>query len=110
MLTIDPDILARMKSPCVTPSLAATFPPRQHQPRSAPMPERMTRTARCLAHRGAMEPEGCTREELMRAKRLYRVPTPAIEEILRTLWAFRLLGYGPADTLGITYEQITELV
>lgn len=114
MLTIDPDILARMKSPCATPSMAATFPtfgnPRRNHLRNAPIPVRQTRIARRLAHCGAMEPEGCTADDLEKARCAHRLHVDVITEILRTLWAFRLLGYRPADTLGITYEQIAGLV
>jgi hypothetical protein len=57
-----------------------------------------------------MEPEGCAAEELEKTRCAHRLHVDAIKEILRTLWAFRLLGYLPADTLGMNYDQITEIV
>jgi len=109
------DGLDNLKAPTSIPSLAATFPPfrgpqHRRQIRDLPIPERLTRVARRLAHRGAMEPEGCAADELTRTRNLHRLHAGGIKEILGTLWAFRLLGYLPIDTVGRDYAEIVAIV
>lgn len=57
-----------------------------------------------------MEPEGVTVEELQKARDTYRLRVDGMHDILRTLWAFRLLGYAPADTAGLSYADICAIV
>lgn len=101
-----------MRSTPARPSLAATFPvgPHWHHSRHAPLPVRYTRTARKLAHCGAMAPEGCSTKDLQRARDNHRLNVDAIKAVLSTLWSFRLLGWLPSDTCYLEYEQISEIV
>ncbi|WP_192177715.1 hypothetical protein [Mesorhizobium amorphae] len=94
------------------PSLAATFPIGRywHQSRHAPLPVRYTRTARRLAHCGAMVPEGCSVKDLQRARDNHRLNVEGIKGVLETLWSFRLLGWFPSDTTYLEYDHIAELV
>lgn len=99
-----------LRSPPITPSLAATFPTagRGHWARTSPLHIRMTRATRRLAHNGAMVPEGCTLPEMERVRANHRISRDVIKEIMGTLWTFRLLGWHPSDTLYLTHEQIVE--
>ncbi|MER9628927.1 hypothetical protein [Mesorhizobium sp. M0296] len=108
------DIAATIDAMRVTaakPSLAATFPTHgRHWGRHSPLPVRITRAARRLAHVGGMVPEGCTAKDMERVRCNHRISVDAIKEILGTLWSFRLLGWLPSDTIYLDYDQITDTV
>ncbi|MBZ9892317.1 hypothetical protein LB559_30770 [Mesorhizobium sp. BR1-1-3] len=93
-------------------SLASKFSTTRmgHQSRHAPLPVRYTRTARKLAHYGAMTPEGCLVRDLQRARDNHRLNVDGIKAVLGILWSFRLLGWLPSDTNYLEYEQIVEIV
>lgn len=100
-----------MRAAPTTPSLAATFPtPGRHRVRYSPLPVRITRAARRLAHVGGMVPEGCSQKDMERVRCNHRIHVNAIREILGTLWAFRLLGWLPSDTIYLDHDQIAEIV
>ncbi|TPJ34428.1 hypothetical protein [Mesorhizobium sp. B2-8-3] len=94
------------------PSLASTFPVagKWHQSRHAPLPLRFTRTARRLAHCGAMVPEGCSLKDMQRVRDNHRLNVESIQGVLKTLWDFRLLGWFPSDTSYLEYDRIAEIV
>ncbi|MER9405920.1 hypothetical protein NKI36_17985 [Mesorhizobium caraganae] len=100
-----------MRAATTTPSLAATFPTHgRHWGRTSPLPIRITRAARRLAHVGGMVPEGCSQEDMERVRCNHRIHVDAIKEILGTLWSFRLLGWLPSDTIYLDFDQITKTV
>ncbi|MER8639179.1 hypothetical protein [Mesorhizobium sp. M1365] len=113
-LTASADIAATidaMRATPAKPSLAATFPTHgRHWGRTSPLPLRITRAARRLAHVGGMLPEGCTAKDMERVRCNHRVHVNAIKDILGTLWSFRLLGWLPSDTNYFEYDRITEIV
>jgi hypothetical protein len=45
-----------------------------------------------------------------RTKSNHALSVNQIKEIMGTLWELRLLGFTPADTLGMEYAQIVEIV
>ncbi|TIR42680.1 MAG: hypothetical protein E5X64_04395 [Mesorhizobium sp.] len=113
--TADAEVTAAidaMRSIPAGPSLAATFPVGRnwHHSRHAPLPVRYTRTARRLAHCGAMVPEGCSTKDLQRTRDNHRLNVESIKDVLATLWDFRLLGWLPSDTSYLEYAQIAEIV
>ncbi|MER8985278.1 hypothetical protein [Mesorhizobium sp. M0843] len=100
-----------MRATPAKPSLAVTFPTHgRHWGRHSPLPVRITRAARRLAHVGGMVPEGCSQKDIERVRRNHRMSVAALKEILGTLWSFRLLGWLPSDTIYLDYDQITETV
>lgn len=122
----DPEIAATtdaMKQPAIVgKSLASTFPPfcpphlsserwrEAEKRRNAPDHIRNSRAARRLAHAGAMEPEGVSLSNQYEVRGAHNVTVPVILEILDTLWAFRLLGWAPCDTLYLSYDAIREII
>ncbi|MDW9499143.1 hypothetical protein GOB08_11700 [Sinorhizobium meliloti] len=78
--------------------------------RTAPLSARCSSSARMLAQRGAMAPEGVTARNLERTRSNFRVPVPTIKRILGVLWDFRLLGWFPGDALYLTFEQMEQFV
>ncbi|MDG4885844.1 hypothetical protein [Mesorhizobium sp. WSM4887] len=111
----DAELLAlreAMRIPSKTPSLAKTFPhpSKRHWARESPLPVRITRATRRLAHVGGMVPEGCSVKDMERVRCNHRVHVEVIKEILGTLWAFRLLGWLPSDTVYLEHDQIAALV
>ncbi|QPC92601.1 hypothetical protein [Mesorhizobium sp. INR15] len=93
-------------------SLASTFPTGHnwHHSRNAPLTVRYTRTARKLAHCGAMAPEGCSSKDIQRARDNHRLNVEGLKAVLGTVWSFRLLGWLPSDTNYLEYDQIAEIV
>ncbi len=65
--------------------------------------------ARMLAQRGAMTPEGVSSEDLEAARHLSRVSRGMVKHALRTLWAFRLLGWTVGDVDYLSYPEIVEV-
>ncbi|MBZ9977808.1 hypothetical protein [Mesorhizobium sp. BR-1-1-10] len=111
----DAELLAlreAMRTPTTTPSLAKTFPSLRNRPwgREFPLPVRITRATRRLAHVGGMVPEGCSVKDMERVRCNHRIHVNVIKEILRTLWSFRLLGWLPSDTVYLEHDQIAEIV
>lgn len=111
----DAELLAlreALRTPTTTPSLAKTFPSPRKRPwsREFPLPVRITRATRRLAHVGGMVPEGCSLEDMERVRCNHRIHVDAIKEILGTLWSFRLLGWFPSDTVYLDHDQIAEIV
>lgn len=78
--------------------------------RTAPLDIRFTSTARMLAHRGAMAPEGVSEKDLERSRNNFRLFPAQTKQVLGMLWSFRLLGWFPGDTLYLTFDQITAYV
>ena len=106
-------VVDQLRAPTSTPSMAATFSlfrRRPHEQRHAPIPIRFNRTARYLAWRGAMEPEGVSTENLIRARDRHRLSASSIKEVLKTLWAFRLLGWCPGDTNYLDWSEVADIV
>lgn len=83
---------------------------RRREQRHAPFPVRQTSTARYLAQRGAMAPEGVTAANLERSRNNHRLNRAEIKAILLSLWKFRLLGWLPGDISYLTYEDVVERV
>ncbi|RUX30382.1 hypothetical protein EOA23_12155 [Mesorhizobium sp. M2A.F.Ca.ET.042.01.1.1] len=103
---------AALRNPSTIPSLARTFPhpDKRHWARESPLPVRLTRATRRLAHNGAMAPEGCTAGEMERVRTNHRIRIDVLKDIMKTLWSFRLLGWLPSDTLYLTWSQVEEFV
>jgi hypothetical protein len=57
-----------------------------------------------------MDPEGVSLHEMTRTKSNHGLSVVEIKEIMGTLWAARLLGWTPADTLSREYSQIADAV
>jgi hypothetical protein len=102
-------LLDELRTPACRPSLASTFPS-AGQGHRRPVHVRYTRTARFVARKGAMKPEGVSSGDLSRVRGTHRLTVPSIKTVLGTLWELRLLGWFPSDVSYMEYSAIAAIV